>query len=229
MSDAKGLALPRACEGIAETTCSPKQRDLEPTYLAKGHAQRLKLKQMKKITGYILLLMTVGYLVSCTSKADQAKIQSIDTLLTTLNEAEEMLLSVDANLVNQKLEEINSDADFLNTHLKDTIDKATAIEISEYLRYKKSLQFYKENYPEFVEAINTSKKQLNNLKADVENGLLTDEQFNTYYNNEMRIALEIMQNVERAVNGVNLVLNKIDEKKPVIEKVITHIEESNAQ
>jgi len=184
---------------------------------------------MKKIPGYLLMILMVGYLFSCTSKADQAKIQSIDTLMLTLNDAEEMLLSVDANLVDEKLNELKEKEDFLKKNLRDSLDKPTALEIGEYFTYGKALRFYKENYSEFMEAINTSRKQLNDLKADVENGLLTDEKFNEYYNNEMRIALEITQNVERAVNGVNVVLPKIDEKQPVIEKIITHIEESKQE
>jgi ElaB/YqjD/DUF883 family membrane-anchored ribosome-binding protein/regulator of replication initiation timing len=184
---------------------------------------------MRNIAFYLMLFLLAGYISSCTSKADEAKIQSIDTLLKTLNDAEEMLLSVDAQKVDKKLAEINETADFLNTHLRDTIDKETAIEVSEYLRYKKALRFYKENYPEFIEAVNTSRKQLSDLKTDVENGVLDNEKFNEYYNNEMRIVLDISQNIDRAVNGVNLALNKIEEKRPVIEKVIEHIKQSDKQ
>ncbi len=182
---------------------------------------------MKKLTEYLIALFLLGYMVSCTSKADQAKINAIDTLLMSLNDAEEMLLSVDNQTVDKKLQLVKENTKFIQDNLTDTIDKATALEISEYYSYRKALTFYKENYGEFQEAINTSRKQLNDLKADVENGLLTDEKFNEYYNNEMRIALEITQNIEQAVNGVNIVLPKIDQKQPVIEKVIEHIRQKN--
>jgi hypothetical protein len=109
--------------------------------------------------------------------------------------------------------------------LADTINVETASIIAEVYEDRIKVFFVEDNYTNFTNEQAISVQQLNKLKQDLNNGLLTDESFNTYYEQEKSIILNLNQKINESYSEAKRVVSFIQEEDSKIDSLITYLKE----
>ncbi|NCP45743.1 MAG: hypothetical protein GW818_04790, partial [Flavobacteriales bacterium] len=84
----------------------------------------------------------------------------------------------------------------------------------------KSLYNLSNNYKKYQKEIDLIRTQLNNLKQDLNNGIISKEKFPAYYENEQGAVITINENINHATNGISERFKKMKENKAAFEKLI---------
>jgi hypothetical protein len=107
----------------------------------------------------------------------------VDKLLSLVKEAEKEILTIDTSLVFSTKRQMVKDFKTY-TQFTDTVSKEEAFRIDEIFGSKKKFIRITKKYNSFIVKIKHSKEQLNHLKTDLENELMSKEDFLTYYESE---------------------------------------------
>ena len=110
---------------------------------------------------------------------------------------------------------------------KDTIDVNTASIIAEVYKERGKVFFVEEHYYDFLNELSISQQQLEKLKIDLANGLLTKENFNTFYKEEARIFVNLNQKIRLAFAEADSANVFIQEQSYKIDSVKTFIDEKS--
>lgn len=147
------------------------------------------------------------------------EIGHVDGLLKILDSSEKALHDVDTAtlfemtiFVKQSIEKIQSK--------NDTLTKEAALEADQFIGRLKSLYNLSKNYKKYQQEIDLIRTQLNNLKQDLNNGIIPKEQFAAYYEIEQGGVISINDKINHATNGMSNRLKKMKENKAAFEKLI---------
>jgi len=179
---------------------------------------------MKKIT-----LVLVGMIIVFTAcKNEMSKeIGEVDGLITMVNEIEKTVLSVDTAKAFQAKRQISNDLQLIE-NLGDTLDKESAFILDDYYSGKKRLYRFYNNYKDFIVQIDYSKKQLDNLKQDLNNGIVTKENFKEYYMLEHASLMDLNSKVNKSVGGIEEAIQKMELKRPDILNLFEELKQKAA-
>lgn len=171
---------------------------------------------MKK---YIIpsLIIVLGF--SSCKNAFEKEIGEVENLLSQVNEIEKSLLLVDTAKVFSTKRQMEKDLLAINA-TNDTLTKEEAFKIDELFSSKKRIFRLAENYTDFLGQIDFSKNQLKNLKQDLENGLVTKENFTKHFDEEQNAVLELKKKINKRVEGLNVELEKFILFRPDIDEFI---------
>ena len=147
------------------------------------------------------------------------EIGHVDGLLKILDSSEKALHDVDTAMlfemtifVKQSIEKIQSK--------NDTLTKEAALEADQFIGRLKSLYNLSKNYNKYQQEIDLIRTQLNNLKQDLNNGIIPKEQFPAYYENEQVGVISINDKINHATKGMSNRLKKMKENKAAFETLI---------
>jgi hypothetical protein len=95
---------------------------------------------------------------------------------------------------------------------------------------KAKKKFYRltAGYPKFIGQIETSKKQLNDLKQDLENGLIKKENYIVYYTDEQAALKRLNFQINKLVVGIDVVVEKYETDRPELLKLIEELKQKAA-
>ncbi|MCW8897268.1 MAG: hypothetical protein OQJ96_04755 [Flavobacteriales bacterium] len=168
----------------------------------------------------LIILATISFisLFSC-GEDNTNEIGHVDGLIKILDSSEEVLHNVDTTtlfeiniFVKQSIEKIQSK--------NDTLIKEAALEADQYINKLKTLYDLSKNYKKYQIEIDIIRTQLNNLKQDLNNGLISKKQFPAYYEIEQAGVIGINDKITHATNGMSNRLDKMKENKAAFEKLI---------
>ncbi|MBD79145.1 MAG: hypothetical protein CL840_09515 [Crocinitomicaceae bacterium] len=123
---------------------------------------------MKKFIALIL----AGALMGCSSNPNEESIKIVDSLLVKVKQADEELSSVNINGITSYVDTITFDVKFIQQEYKDTMTLDLATKVDVYHRLVKSIYKFEKNYNAQKDDIAYSKKQLLNLKSDLNSGVM---------------------------------------------------------
>ena len=167
----------------------------------------------------IILITVVISFVGCGNNAFQKEITEVEGLLNQVKETEKTLLSIDTSRVFAANKLIN--ADFKNfTQYSDTLTKVDALRVGKIFGSKKKFSRISKSYGFFVNEIIKCKKQLNNLKADLENGLVKKEQFSIYINTEKNAYNGLMHKINKSTGNFEEAIGKYELERPELLELI---------
>ncbi|PJA09593.1 MAG: hypothetical protein COX70_01390 [Flavobacteriales bacterium CG_4_10_14_0_2_um_filter_32_8] len=173
---------------------------------------------MKK---YIILSLIFAIGFSSCKNAFEKELGEVEKLLAEVNETEKSLLAVDTAKVFSTKRQMEKDLLTINA-INDTLTKAEAFKIDELFSSKKRVFRLAENYADFFGQINFSKNQLKNLKQDIENGLITKEDFAIHFVEEQNAVSELKKKISKRVDGLDVDLEKFRLFRPAIDEFIEH-------
>ena len=165
---------------------------------------------MKK---YILGTLFVALLIGACTNPNKKEINEVDALLVSVIEVEQSLLSIDTAKVFGTKRQLEKDLAAFNK-IGDTLSREDAFEIADYFGSKKKLYRLTAGYSALVNQIRISKEQLNNLKQDLENGLIDKEDYATYYSEEQSILKALMLKINKLTTGIDRVVEKYEADRP---------------
>jgi hypothetical protein len=179
---------------------------------------------MKK---YILFILVVGLSFNACNNAFEREIGEVDSLLAIVNDTEKSLLNVDTSKVFSAKRQMEKDLAELNK-IKDTLTKEEAFQMDDLFSSKKRIFRLTKNYSDFMIQINFSKDQLTNLKQDVGNNLMSKADFESHLENERTYVLSLNKKINKAVDGLDVALEKFRLFRPEIEKLIENRKHKSA-
>lgn len=173
---------------------------------------------LKNIALITLLSISSICLFSCQEDYTN-EIGHVDGLIKILDSSEEVLHNVDtATLFEMTIFVKESIAKIQSKN--DTLTKEAALEADQFIGRLKSLYGLSKNYKKYQKEIDLIRTQLNNLKQDLDNGIISKQQFPAYYENEQGGVININDKINHATNGMSNRLQKMKENKAAFEKLI---------
>jgi len=173
---------------------------------------------LKNITLITLVTFSSIWLCSCNEDYTN-EIGHVNGLIKILDSSEEVLHDVDTStlfemtiFIKQSIKKIQSK--------NDTLTKEAALEADQFVGRLKSLYNLSNNYKKYQKEIDLIRTQLNNLKQDLNNGIISKEKFPAYYENEQGAVITINENINHATNGISERFKKMKENKAAFEKLI---------
>lgn len=167
---------------------------------------------------FISILILGIVFIGCTN-TNQNEIDQVDELLSLVKESEKDILMIDTSRVfSMKRQMVR---DFKNyTQFTDTVSKEEAFRIDEIFGNKKKFIRFAKNYNSLIVKISHSKEQLNNLKTDLENELMSKEDFLTYYESEKTAFNDLKLKLSKSVGNFNVAIAKYElERKELLELI----------
>lgn len=170
---------------------------------------------------YYLIIFAIGAsLISCKNSLEKEH-RDLEGLRVIISNTEEVLLSIDTNKTFEAVRDIKEELwSFGNKY--DSLDKKAAFKVAEYYGNKKSLYFLYDNYKEFLNEIELSRKQLDALEQDLNNRLITKEQFVGFYQNEQKIILQLNEKINNATKGAVINIDKLINNKTEIMDLLSN-------
>lgn len=144
------------------------------------------------LTFYSILVATVA-LSSCNGQVKEQRLQQIDSIGSILNHVSEVVSSVDPALINNRINEINERGNWFLDNLEDTLDPEPGIVLGDFFRCKKFYSKAAVRYDQVKNELAYSETQLSTLRADVNNGLYSDEEFNQHFKSEAESAAKLLE------------------------------------
>jgi hypothetical protein len=179
---------------------------------------------MKK---YILGLLIFGLSFSACNNPNEKEIGEVEALITKANETEKSLLSLDTSKVFGTKRQLEIDmAEF--SKFGDTLTKDEAFKVADYFGSKKKFFRLTAGYPKFIGQIETSKKQLNDLKADLENGVIKKENYTKYYAEEYSALEDLNFQINKLITGIDVVVEKYEADRPELLNLMEELKQKAA-
>jgi hypothetical protein len=173
----------------------------------------------------VLLFVTVSF-VAC-NNPNEKEINEINALIAKATETENSLLSIDTSKVFGTKRQLEADIESFS-EIGDTLSKAEAFKVSDIFGSKKKFYRLTAGYPKFIEQIETSKKQLNDLKQDLENGLINKDNYSTYYSDEQIALKDLDLQINKLVIGIDIVVEKYEKDRPELLNLIEKLKQKSA-
>ncbi|KAB1063361.1 hypothetical protein [Salibacter halophilus] len=176
---------------------------------------------MKKTALFVLLGVLV---MACTSNVNQEQIDKIDSLIVTLEHSQKRMDSLNFQEIAEKKEKIEEHIDFIHNNYHDTLSKYLANNLSEYKMTEEEIKKIVLDNREKVEMeLDKSIEQLENLKADIQNNLLEEEQAKAYYADEEEAAKKMNQATDKIVKSYQRSERRFKIFYPVADSLITQL------
>jgi hypothetical protein len=171
---------------------------------------------------YVIPLILILIIGSCKQRntAQNMQLEELSMELQYLKDS--TLHTLDTSLVFNLSREIKNNLKFIHNSF-DTINKETASIIAEVYQDRAIVFYVEDNYKIFAEEIAISAEQINKLKQDLNNGLMKDESFNTYYEQEKSIILNLNQKISESYREAKRVVSFIQEEDSQIDSLITYL------
>jgi len=177
----------------------------------------------KYILGILIIVLSFG---ACTNP-NEKEINEVDVLIAKAAETEKSLLSLDTSKVFGTKRQLEQDlAEFIK--IGDTLSRADAFKISDIFGSKKKLYRLTAGYPKFIGQLETSKKQLVDLKQDLENGVIEKEIYAVYYSDEEAALKDLDFQINKLVIGIDLVVEKYEADRPELLILIEELKQKSA-
>jgi len=171
---------------------------------------------MKK---YLYVIIGCIFILQSCRNVNQKEIGEVDALLKIMADAEELLQAVDTSDLYSITTFVKADLKRLREY-KDTLTKEAAFKVDDYIGRKKTLYALATNYSRYEFELKEERKQLNNLKQDLENNLIKKEDFVTYYESEQRAVLHINDQISIATEGMAERIKKMIDGREEFLKVL---------
>jgi hypothetical protein len=179
--------------------------------------------KMTKVLHLILALFVILFFVECKNNKYKKELARIDSLETVLNQSEKKLTEVDTNMVREKYKVYKKNISFISENYPNKLKDPNWNTLCQYGLIKKPLRDFNNELPHLRKELMFSRKQLDSLKFDIQNGNIEKEKINEYVKSESDAVNVIEQMVKMTVEGAKTELNRFDTLNPKIEKILMGI------
>lgn len=184
-----------------------------------------KLIPPHSFTNWFFLFFTGFLAISC-GTPNTKFIAEVEKLEETLKRVEQELQVVDTSKIGAYLRISNENLKFIQENFKDTMNKETAILISDYSASRKSLRMFNENYSDIMKELAYSKTQLYSMKTDIENNLMAEDKFTDYYSSESKSVEKLAELIQNLVQWYGSAIKMYEAKSPGVEEIVSQMKEN---
>lgn len=172
-----------------------------------------------------LATLILFLLNSCSVKNQvKAEVKKLDSLNIVLNTKLSELNKTDTALLSRAILKFTNYSVFIENNLEDTITKTQANGLQQFYLSGNNLKAFAVNRSSIIKRAALVSSQVNNLLADLNNGLLTRDQFLKNYDTEQNACKELIDASEHEIKNFN---NNIQDFKNAISPVESLIKSHN--
>ncbi|MFH1320879.1 MAG: hypothetical protein ABII90_09540 [Bacteroidota bacterium] len=175
--------------------------------------------------GIKLFIFLPLILSSCKNVDVKKEVSAIDSLGQVVEKAHLHLKEINIENAKKIREEINTNMDFVKTHYQDTLSWDISKLLSDYHSIQKTLKHFLRIKEYLEKEIVYSNEQLKNLKHDIEKEIITKEQFNTYYEAEMKAVSGLKKEIKLYVDMAKEKIEKFNSINPKVGEVVKKFKE----
>lgn len=170
---------------------------------------------MKKISFHSLIILFIAFIIlSCSNKTIQKELKMIDSLSQVLKQTDKFLI------ITPQVEKFNSEVqgnmNSFNLKNKDTLSYMQSQLWTDYYMVGKVYSKYLKQAMSSEKEVVALKKQLDDLKHDLENNLINPAEFNDYILSEQKDIFFIFNKTEEYYNAVLEHNKSLEKLKPLI-------------
>lgn len=165
------------------------------------------------------MTMVVALSILSCGNPNKKEIADVEALYTVIDNTEKLLLAVDTAAVFSAKRQMDKDITALNEYV-DTLNKEEAFRLDDIFGAKKRLNSLTKNYSRFINQIKFSKNQLNNLKQDLQNDLMTKEAFKNHYAMEEDQLMMLDKQINKAIDNIDVAIEKLNSDRPELLEMI---------
>lgn len=174
---------------------------------------------MKKL---LMLSFPVSlFLFSCGPKINedqQAKLnelsESVDSIIVAVN-------GLDSAELFKMTTDFFEKKEFLQQKMSDTLKPELIFKIDEFIQLRKAMNFVASEYSPIKAEAKITENQVKDLKQDVDNRLIDEKKFNTYYELEQKNFSQLKFATDRLVDISKQAKEGYEEKTPLVDSLIT--------
>ena len=174
-----------------------------------------------------LILLIVGSVFMSCGNTNQKEMDQVEQLLTLVKDTEKELLAIDTSKVFAMKRQIVLDFKAY-TQFSDTISKEEAFRVDELFGNKKKFIKITKNYKTFIKEILHAKDQLSQLTTDLENELVSKEDYLTYYESEKAAVNDLLLKVKKSIGNFDASMGKYELERPELLKLIENRRQRSA-
>lgn len=180
----------------------------------------------RKISGILLILAV--FFTSCFPYQKEENLRKVDELLDQIQKTQEMQ-KIDIDEVKDRYEKIIEARDYVtkNYH-KDSIDLEIQNIMTRYRALWKNYQYFIKNYQSQEMDTEIHLERIQNLKKDVIEQNLSQDEFGRYYKKEKEILEKHHENVKKTVGSVVHIEQMYQRSKKEIDEVIQEIKDARS-
>jgi hypothetical protein len=182
---------------------------------------------MKRIL--ILLLFSLGsglLLNSCVNKAKMQQLRQIDSVMVIVRDAEKKIMEVNYDSIHEKYKLYTTFAPKVSENYYELKNDESWPYLCAYRNVRKPLKEMDGNYKDLKLNIDSAKVHLDNLKYDASNGVISAEDFNRYFLNEMLSAKKLFDRIGLMVDNAKKEEANFDTIHPWLVRFINEAEKA---
>ncbi len=167
--------------------------------------------------------LSFAVLFACKNKNNISKINSIDSLKNVLTSVSNKLAEIDSQKIYQMYKEYQNNSVQIKIYFNDKKGNGVWENITQYGVINDPLSQFVDNRGSYLNQIQNSKKQLENLKNDIENNAIAEKQFNIYFKQESDNIKKLDNQVGIAVDQTKSIISLFDTLNPKILVIIENL------
>ncbi|MEI6764501.1 MAG: hypothetical protein WCM76_02600 [Bacteroidota bacterium] len=184
---------------------------------------------MRKLKFYFMSALALLLVQSCGSKADKADIARIDSVYAVVETTGQELNKLNFDTLNTKNEMYKANAKVLTENIYELKNDETWPWICAYGNVRKPFKTMVAEYPKYKSELDTCRKQLNDMKHDLDNGALSKSDFETNFLIECSAVNDLTGRIIKNLNSVKAQLKSFDTVHPAICRIIKEFQENEAK
>ncbi len=172
----------------------------------------------------ITILLSTFLLASCNQTNYPNEIKTIDSLLTRIDSAENLYSKIDTSGLYEEGRTFKMKFNFVKNayeQSEDTLNHDMAILISEYRDLRKPYAQFKDMYVANAKELEFSKKQLFDLRHDLEYNLLDTNFVRRMVNSERDATESLVNETKNLFSGRKSIIDENNRLEPKIDSLIT--------
>jgi hypothetical protein len=176
---------------------------------------------MKTIFCTALVLFISLFFIACSNKKVEQQLVKIDSLAKVMDSVDVRLKQVNRDTIVNRYHAYQSTLDTLSKHFKEVRTDESWKYLCAFQEVRKPFKTMSLNYNMFRAEIDSSIKQLTNLRHDVKEKLITDKEFETFFITERNSVNAVYFKVSKNVDQVIQQMKNYDTVHPYLVKLIS--------
>ena len=182
--------------------------------------------KMKNVSHLLFLLLSLPFIFgSCRDNETKEEISSIDSLYRAVLSADSLIRYVDVEKISGYKEEIVTNMGYIQKNFNDSMTNELRILLTDYYAIRKPLRVLLSRTEFYMQELNYSKEQLQNLKHDIEQGTIEKEQFSKHLETENQAISGLVKEIRQYTDVLNTKIEFFIRTNPSILELIRKLKE----
>ncbi len=170
----------------------------------------------------ISALLFTGVTQQACRPGDPARVAAIDSLLTTTDSLTTIVNAIDLRVYQRMDSVFGGQRSWIEAQFADTLDRERAMILGNYHRaMSKSLGRVIRHHGEMEKELAYSREQLNDLRHDVDRGLLPDNPKETYFGQERLVLRQLSSSIDVLRSSANTAQREWDRYHMKVDSLMT--------